>query len=84
MSQSHALAHFPCTINQRHFLHVQETMSVYNVLGTFFFFFVRGFRNILETFSVHNGWSALVVLLFRNPHLLESGERRQDGPTDPH
>ena len=30
-----------------------------------------------------DGWSGLVVLLFRDPHLLEGGQRGQDGTTDP-
>jgi len=30
-----------------------------------------------------NGRAGLVVLLFRDPHLLESGQRGQDGATDP-
>jgi hypothetical protein len=33
---------------------------------------------------VHNGGTRLVVLLLRNPHLLEGGERGQDGAADPH
>jgi len=32
---------------------------------------------------VDNGWAALVVLLLGDPHLLEGGEGRQDGATDP-
>jgi len=30
-----------------------------------------------------DAWSAFVVLLFANPHLLEGGQRGQDGTTDP-
>lgn len=37
----------------------------------------------LEAFMVDNGWSRLVVLLLRDPHLLESGQGSQDGTTDP-
>jgi len=37
----------------------------------------------LETLAMDNGRSGLVVLLLGDPHLLESGERRQDGSTDP-
>ena len=38
---------------------------------------------LLEAFPVHNGWAGFVVLLFRDPHLLEGGQRGQDGTTDP-
>merc|ERR1712226_110462 len=37
----------------------------------------------LEAFSVNNGWTAFIVFLFGDPHLLEGGERSQDGATDP-
>merc|ERR1719188_1955451 len=37
----------------------------------------------LEALPVDNGWAALVVLLLGDPHLLEGGEGRQDGATDP-
>jgi hypothetical protein len=30
-----------------------------------------------------NGWTALVILLLGDPHLLEGGEGGQDGTTDP-
>ena len=30
-----------------------------------------------------DGWARLVVLLFGDPHLLEGGERSQDGASDP-
>jgi len=32
---------------------------------------------------VDNGWAALIVFLLGDPHLLEGGEGRQDGATDP-
>lgn len=32
---------------------------------------------------MHNGRPALVVLILRDPHLLERGQRRQDRPADP-
>merc|ERR1719225_2578054 len=32
---------------------------------------------------VHDGWARLVVLLLGDPHLLEGGERGQDGSSDP-
>ena len=32
---------------------------------------------------MHNGWARLVVLLLGDPHLLEGGQRGQDGTTDP-
>merc|ERR1719245_216903 len=37
----------------------------------------------LEALPVDNGWAALIVLLLGDPHLLEGGEGRQDGSTDP-
>ncbi len=37
----------------------------------------------LEAFTVNNGWARLVVLLLGDPHLLEGGQRGQDGATDP-
>ncbi len=37
----------------------------------------------LEALAVDDRRSALVVLLLRDPHLLEGGERGQDGTTDP-
>merc|ERR1712012_544828 len=40
-------------------------------------------KSSLEALPVDNGWAALVVLLLGDPHLLEGGEGRQDGSTDP-
>merc|ERR1712215_111026 len=37
----------------------------------------------LEAFPVDNGWSALIILLLGDPHLLEGGERSKDGSSDP-
>merc|ERR1719331_1970064 len=37
----------------------------------------------LEALPVDNGGAALVVLLLRDPHLLEGGEGSEDGATDP-
>ena len=37
----------------------------------------------LETFAMNDRWSRLVVLLLRDPHLLEGRQRSQDGTTDP-
>ena len=37
----------------------------------------------LEALAVDNGWTTLVILLLGDPHLLEGGERSQDGTTDP-
>merc|ERR1712088_1040960 len=37
----------------------------------------------LEALPVDNGWAALVVFLLGDPHLLEGGEGRQDGSSDP-
>merc|ERR1719367_168928 len=38
----------------------------------------------LETFSVNNGWTAFIIFLFGDPHLLEGTEGGQDGATDPY
>ena len=38
----------------------------------------------LEALSVHDGWSGFIVLLLGDPHLLEGGERSQDGASDPY
>ena len=37
----------------------------------------------LETFPVDNGWAAFIIFLFGDPHLLEGGEGRQDGASNP-
>merc|ERR1712223_1448815 len=37
----------------------------------------------LEAFAVNNGWAAFIIFLLGDPHLLEGGEGRQDGATDP-
>lgn len=37
----------------------------------------------LEALSVDDGWAGLVVFLLGDPHLLEGGQRGQDGATDP-
>jgi len=39
---------------------------------------------MLEALPVDNGWAGLVVFLLADPHLLEGGERGQDGATDPY
>jgi len=39
--------------------------------------------NFLEAFAMDDAWSGFVVLLFADPHLLEGGQRGQDGATDP-
>ena len=38
----------------------------------------------LEAFTVDNAWAGFVVFLFGDPHLLEGGQRSQDGTTDPY
>jgi len=38
----------------------------------------------LETFTVHDSRSGLVVFLLGDPHLLEGGQGGQNGATDPH
>jgi hypothetical protein len=42
-----------------------------------------GSRVVLEAFTVDDGGTGLVVLLLADPHLLEGGERSQDGASDP-
>merc|ERR1712128_7326 len=37
----------------------------------------------LEALPVDNGWATFVVLLLGDPHLLEGGERGEDGSSDP-
>merc|ERR550525_705303 len=37
----------------------------------------------LEAFSVDNGWTAFIILLLGDPHLLEGGQGSQDGASDP-
>ena len=37
----------------------------------------------LEALPVDNGWSRFVVFLFADPHLLEGGERCENGASDP-
>ena len=37
----------------------------------------------LEALAVHDGWTALIVFLLGDPHLLEGRERGKDGTTDP-
>lgn len=39
--------------------------------------------NDLEALAVDDRWAGLVVLLLADPHLLEGGERGQDGSSDP-
>jgi len=38
----------------------------------------------LEALPVDNGRSRFVILLLADPHLLEGGQGRKDGPTDPY
>merc|ERR1712096_45652 len=40
-------------------------------------------KHSLEALAVDNGWTSLVVLGLRDPHLLEGGEGGQDGATNP-
>jgi len=39
--------------------------------------------NNLEAFAVDNARAGFIVFLLRDPHLLEGGQRGQDGSTDP-
>ena len=38
---------------------------------------------LLEALSVDNGWTAFIILLLGDPHLLESGEGSEDGSSNP-
>merc|ERR1712202_123804 len=40
-------------------------------------------ENCLEALAVDNGWTALIVFLLGDPHLLEGGEGSKDGSSDP-
>ena len=37
----------------------------------------------LEALPVDDGWACLIILLLADPHLLEGGQRGQDGASDP-
>merc|ERR1712106_706757 len=37
----------------------------------------------LEALPVDDGWTTLIILLLGDPHLLEGGERGEDGSSDP-
>merc|ERR1712226_833951 len=39
--------------------------------------------DFLEALPVDNGWATLIVLLLGDPHLLEGGQGRQDGSSNP-
>ena len=41
-------------------------------------------RRHLEALAMNDGWAGFVVLLLGDPHLLEGGERGQNGATNPH
>merc|ERR1712089_6010 len=41
-------------------------------------------RKYLEAFPVYDGWTTFIILLLGDPHLLEGGERSQDGTSDPY
>merc|ERR1719384_1354617 len=48
---------------------------------------IFGLRDIevnLEALAVHDRRTRLIILLLRDPHLLEGGQRGQDGATDPY
>ena len=40
--------------------------------------------NLLEAFPVDDGWAGFVILLLADPHLLEGGQRGQDGASNPY
>merc|ERR1712113_467335 len=47
-------------------------------------YLVNGGRySSLEALPVDNAWAGLVILLLGDPHLLEGGQRGQDGSSDP-
>jgi len=41
------------------------------------------FKVLLEALAVDDGWTRFVIFLLADPHLLEGGQRSQDGATDP-
>merc|ERR1719320_171371 len=56
-------------------------------LGDFLFSFLLCFAGLLrhlEALPVNDGWTGFVVLLLCDPHLLEGGERSEDGASDPY
>jgi len=38
----------------------------------------------LEAFPVDDGWAGFIVFLLADPHLLEGGERSEDGSSNPY
>merc|ERR1712227_636089 len=44
---------------------------------------MRSLNINLEALSVDNSWTALIILLLGDPHLLEGGEGSKDGSSDP-
>merc|ERR1739838_1206750 len=53
-------------------------------VGATWLMLVAGMQgSCLETLPVDNGWAGLIILLLGDPHLLEGGQRSQDGSSDP-
>merc|ERR1712012_32185 len=65
---------------QQHFITYAMSVSSYNKAIDRM---INSECNFLEALPVDNGWAALVVLLLGDPHLLEGGQGRQDGSSDP-
>ena len=46
-------------------------------------FAINGVSQHLEALAVHDGRTSFIVFLLADPHLLEGGQRGEDGTTDP-
>eukprot|EP00053_Salpingoeca_punica_P013702 m.123980 g.123980 ORF g.123980 m.123980 type:complete len:429 (+) comp16274_c1_seq2:170-1456(+) len=67
-----------CIVNELHFNNWRETQDPTHTPHS-----GREGRVRLEALAVDDGRAGLVVLLLGDPHLLEGGERGQDGAADP-
>ena len=50
----------------------------------FFIFIFIFYDKKLKTLSVHDGWTRLVILSLWDPHLLEGGQRGENGSSNPY
>ena len=66
------------------FFTAEKKILVYYMGHVFVMVILLSFNGNLEAFSVNDGWSRFIIFLFADPHLLESGQRRQNGATDPY
>merc|ERR1711931_57387 len=65
-------------INKNHFFSLPQRTSLRLHLSTFYRPDER-----LETFSVNDGGTCFIVFLLCDPHLMEGGQRGQNGSSDP-